>query len=114
MARVGGIFRLDVSTLGGPDVLGGGGDVDLDHQLRMILAPTVTKRPIPGHEVAPHAAAKAFSDIDHLIAHLRSGADAFVTLDVSTILNRGSALADLGIVVCRPSEALTHLAGSAK
>lgn len=103
---VGGVFRLDVSTLGGPDVLAGDEDVALDWRLRAVLAPSKAAGPIPGAEEAPGVAAKVFSDIDHLIAHVRSGADAFVTMDVATILRRRERLADLGIDVCTPSEAL--------
>jgi hypothetical protein len=36
-------------------------------------------------------------------------ADAFVTLDKSTILNRRSGLAAAGIVVCLPTEAIGTL-----
>jgi len=103
---VGGVFRLDVSVLGGPDVLASDVEVALDASLRALLAPTKTARPIPGHEEAPGVAAKVFSDIDHLIAHARSSADAFVTLDEATILSRRVGLAHQGIEVCRPSDAL--------
>jgi hypothetical protein len=106
---VGGVFRLDVSVLGGPDVLASDAEVALDERLRAVLAPTKSARAIQGHEEAPSLASKAFSDIDHLIAHVRSGADAFVTLDMATILCRRERLADDGIRVCTPSEALALL-----
>ena len=107
--RVGGLFRLDVSVLDGPDVLGSDAETELDERLRAILAPTKTQGPIPGYEVAPGVAAKLFSDIDHLIAHRMSEADFFVTLDESTILSRRVALQGEGIAVCRPTEVLDLL-----
>ncbi len=106
---VGGVFRLDVSVLGGPDVLAGNADVSLNERLKALLAPTTSARHIAGYEEAPGVAAKVFSDIDHLIAHVKSGADAFVTLDLSTILGRRVRLAEAGIRVCTPTEALALL-----
>jgi hypothetical protein len=108
--RVGGVFRLDVSVLNGPDVLGGESDVQLDQQLRQILRPSLAHPgEIPGYEDDPRAAAKLFSDIDHLIAHFPSGAQWFVTLDAKTILKRHDALKGIGIEVRRPSSALAEL-----
>jgi hypothetical protein len=107
--RIGGVFRLDVSVLDGPDVLGSNAETRLDERLRAILAPAKTQGPIPGYEVAPGVAAKWFADIDHLIAHRMSEADFFVTLDESTILSRRVALQGEGIVVCRPTEVLVWL-----
>lgn len=72
MARVGGIFRFDASVWDGPDVLAGDDDVELDRRLRGILVPSLKLADVPGHDEAPGGAAKAFSDIDHLIAHRRS------------------------------------------
>lgn len=50
--------------------------------------------------------AKRTSDADHLIAHSRSRADAFVTLDDSTILVHRDALGLRNVAVCWPSEAV--------
>jgi hypothetical protein len=112
LPRAPGVFRLDVSLLGGGDVLGGDGDVEFDQELRSVLLPTLAVDAIPSHEEAPNRAAKVFSDIDHLTAHRLSGADAFVTLDASTILNRREVLRRLGMVVCKPREALPRCLGS--
>ena len=71
--------------------------------------PEVSSRDIPGSEQFPGAAAKVFSDVDHLIAHLESGANVFVTLDKSTILKRRAGLAAEGIVACLPTEAINTL-----
>jgi hypothetical protein len=109
LPRAPGGFRLDVSELQGGDVLGGQEDVDLDQQLRSILRPSLSALALSSHEEAPGAATKLLSDIDHLMAHRRSGADAFVTTDVKTILNRAEALVGVGIIVCRPTRAITFL-----
>ena len=107
IARAPGVFRLDVSILNGPDVLASDEEVHLDAQLEAIL---------PGGRGRmeravgdPRGAAKATSDRDHLIAHWRSGAYWFATLDVDTILRFRSKLAELGIVVVRPSEVFAAL-----
>ena len=109
LRRAPGVFRLDVSALDAGDVIGGDEDEELDQRLRDILMPSLGARPVPPYEEAPGAAAKRFSDLDHLIAHWRSGADAFVTLDTNTILNRTEALERLGIRACKPSQALPFL-----
>jgi hypothetical protein len=108
LRRAPGIFRLDVSQLGA-DMLGSQQDVDLDRQLRSILRPSLAARTLPSHEEEPGATAKFLSDIDHLVAHRRSGADAFVTIDDKTLLKRTKALLELGIVVCKPTRALASL-----
>lgn len=107
--RVGGILRLDASVFDGPDVLAGPADVELDRRLRDLLRPSPGERDVPSYEDEPNAAAKAFSDIDHLVAHVRSGATRFVTLDVATILKRREGLEVLGIVACLPSDAIRAL-----
>lgn len=104
--RVGGMARFDVSDYNGMDTFASDGDVVLDQQLRSILRPSLAGQSIPAYEDEPGAAAHLFSDIDHLMAHVRSGALMFVTLDTNTILVRRGALAALGIVVGLPSEAL--------
>jgi hypothetical protein len=55
---------------------------------------------------------RAYSDIDHLLAHALSGADMFVTVDEGTILNRKQELWGLGLKVLRPAEALRNIADS--
>jgi hypothetical protein len=109
--RVGGIARFDVSVYDGPDVYASDEEVELDRQLRANLLPSRAGQSTPAHEDEPGAAARRFSDIDHLIAHARSGALMFVTLDDKTILRRRDALAALGIVVGLPSDALAAVPG---
>jgi hypothetical protein len=95
--RASGAFRLDVSSLGGNDALIGSKEASLDRDL---LASLRAK----GNPIA-----KAYSDIDHLLAHQMSGADAFVTEDEKTILKRRDVLATLNVVVLTPAEALAKV-----
>jgi hypothetical protein len=99
-----GVFRLNVSAINGRDVLGNEADMELDQKLRRILLPSRAATSMLSHEEEPETTMKLFSDIDHLMAHWRSRADAFLTLDASTILKRNEMLRDLGIVACKPSE----------
>ena len=91
-----GIFRFDVSVLGGPDVLGGDEHAKLDQELLRVL----------GDAGSQKGEAKRSSDRDHLIAAFRSGADGLVTLDNDTLLMHRPKLAALGVTVLWPSEAL--------
>jgi len=95
--RSSGAFRLGVSVLDGNDILIDSDEATLNDQLIAILG-------VRGQSVA-----KAYSDIDHLLAHSRSKADAFITVDESTILNRRHALALLGITVLSPAEAVSRV-----
>jgi hypothetical protein len=97
--RASGAFRLDVSELGGNDVI-----VDKEALLSRELVTILKARGSP--------TARAYSDIDHLLAHHMSGADAFVTVDQSTILNHKNALAAHGITVLTPAEAVSCAAPS--
>jgi len=94
--RASGAFRLDVSSLDGNDLLADGDVVQLDKALIDLLG------------VRGEPPAKAYSDIDHLIAHYMSGADAFITVDSKTILRHRERLAELGIVVLTPAEAVAR------
>jgi hypothetical protein len=94
--RASGAVRLDVGSLDGND-LQADGDVDhLDKALIDILG------------VRGNPLARAYSDIDHLIAHRMSGADAFITVDADTILCHHEALAELGILVLTPAVAVAR------
>jgi hypothetical protein len=86
----GNIFRLDYSELDGIDTVGSVSDF-LDSQLRGIVG-------VRGKE---H---RRYGDIDQLIGHRNSGADAFVTLDGRTINNHKPQLLELGICVVTPHE----------
>jgi hypothetical protein len=94
--RASGAFRLDVSALDGNDLLADDELAKLELALASIL---------PIKNGAP---ARVYSDIDHLIAHYMSGADAFITVDERTILRHREALAELGITVLTPAEAVAR------
>ena len=94
--RASGTFRLDVSSLDGNDLLADDDTLRLDRALRDLLG------------VRGTSPAKAYSDIDHLIAHHRSGADTFITVDSKTILRHHETLAELGIVVLTPAAAVAR------
>lgn len=90
----GGAFRLDVSCLGNNDMVVSDEQSALERHLVEILGTRGTPT------------AKAYSDIDHLLAHHMSGADAFITVDQSTILKHLDALAAHGITVLTAAEAV--------
>lgn len=96
---VGGVFRLDVSLLGSNDMLCDKRTETLNDKLIELLG-------IQGKAANP---SRAYSDIDHLLAHALSGADMFVTVDEDTILNRQKELWGLGLKVLRPAEALRRV-----
>lgn len=96
-----GVFRLDVSVLGGPDVLGGDEHAKLDEELLCVLGDTGSQK----------GEAKRSSDRDHLIASVRSGANGLVTVDNDTLLVHRPKLAALGVTVLWPSEALALARG---
>jgi hypothetical protein len=102
--RASGLFILGVSVIGGPDVIASDEDASLYSAVQAILDPHFDGAQLgdqPAWELA-----KRTSDADHLVAHNLSGADAFVTMDESTILVHGAALAQLGINVLWPTEAV--------
>ena len=102
--RASGLFIIGVSVIDGPDVISSDEDAELYDAIR-----TIVETGFDGAALADEHAwrlAKRTSDADHLIAHSRSGADAFVTLDDSTILIHRDALGQLNVAVCWPSEAV--------
>ena len=100
--RAAGVARYDVATYDGPDTLASDEEAKLDNALRRMLIDDEAL----GRAIAdPTQGAKRFSDIDHLLAHWRSGAAAFVTIDTKLDNTRRAALAELGITVMRPTEA---------
>ena len=100
---VGGLFIIGVSRLGGPDVIASENDGDFALAVRNVLDPTFDGSKL--HDASHTKLAKRTSDTDHLIAHHRSAAHAFVTLDECTILVHRDALAQLCVKVCWPTEA---------
>lgn len=96
-------FRLDVSALDGPDVIASDEDVArIDRLEAVIFEAGVVKAGGVG------ALAKA-ADLDILEAHLRSGADYFVTRDGHFIASRDTLRHEFGITVLTPAEALVQI-----
>ena len=100
--RAGGAFRLDVSPLGGDDLVCDEEIAQLSDRLEALLPQPKVKRARPD-------VAHRYSDIDHLLAHHLSKADAFVTIDRDTILDFREELETLGLTVCTPAEAVRML-----
>lgn len=97
-----GVFILDHSTLGGPDVLAG---PDLPGALQQILFPTAN--PLTENQRY---------DVEHLRLHVRTGGDVFVTRNPNDFITRGrqEMLRSFGIWVLAPPELvglLTELYG---
>lgn len=95
--RLGGPFRLSVGHLDSDDALASAQQSDLEASLKAIL-PRIAR--------ADRNPDKAYSDIDHLLAHRDSGNDAFVTVDRKTILRFQEDLRKLGIAALAPQEAV--------
>ena len=57
-------------------------------------------------KVSANDPSRANSDLDHLFAHQKSGADAFVTTDRKTILRHANQLLELGVRVLPPQDTL--------
>lgn len=93
---VGGIFRVGVSLFDSNDMLCGEGMSTLNDKLVELLPPK-------GADSNP---SRAYSDIDHLLAHAFSRADIFVTVDERSILNKQEELLELGIRVLTPEMVL--------
>lgn len=74
---------------------------------RCVFRSTTSARRLAGYEEATGVAAKVFSDIDHLTAHVKSRPDAFVTFDEGTILPRRERLAAQGHPRLHAAEALS-------
>jgi hypothetical protein len=92
--RASGGIRLGVSSLDGNDLLATPEQAEVNQWLTELLGVRGT-RP-----------SKAYSDIDHLLAHLMAGAAAFVTVDSKTILRHREQLRTRGVTVVTPAEAL--------
>ena len=102
--RAPGLFVIGVSVLDGPDVIASDQDAAMYERIRSILDPDFNGNLLSDDPSS--RLAKRTSDADHLIAHWRSGATAFATLDSSTILVRRGALQQHRLSVCWPSEAV--------
>lgn len=107
---VGGVLRWDVSVWDGLDVWAGDDDGELADRVQAIVAPGALRpAAVSSDESKPGKAAKVFSDIDHLVAHAKSAAAWFATIDTKTILCHRAALAEIDVHVALPSEILARL-----
>ena len=88
------LFTLDVSVLGGPDVLAG---PDMNAELRRVLFPTAN--PLTENQKR---------DVEHLFHHVRTGGDLFVTLNTNDFIAHGrqDILCLVGIWVVTPPQAV--------
>jgi hypothetical protein len=103
--QVPGPFRLDLSTLGGPDVLASDEFAQADEKIKSILRPS--------YKFGDAFPSRKVNDVHHLTAHLMAGLDAFVTRDEDDMIKRRQALRnDVGITVVTPAEAVALAMGS--
>ncbi|MEV0800568.1 hypothetical protein AB0I34_22950 [Kribbella sp. NPDC050281] len=104
IGAVPGPFRLDLSPLGGQDVLGDAATADADEKIKAILLP----EPLAKGQVA---AGRRMHDVHHLTAHLMAGNDAFVTNDKNMLKNREALRDEVSIQVLDPVEAVVLASG---
>jgi hypothetical protein len=90
------VFVLGASSLGGDNVLAG--ELLDPAFLARLMFPT-TSALLPNHQ----------HDIDHLRQHVRTGGDAFVTLDGDFLDERRRSLQQIGIWTFRPEQLVAHL-----
>jgi hypothetical protein len=101
VGRVTNVFRLGMSPLGGPDVLAGDEDVARIEALQEAVFPRGLER-ASGIDLA------RVSDVDILDAHLRSGAEYFVTSD-EHFLKARPRLEPLGVAILTPEELVARM-----
>jgi hypothetical protein len=99
IGEVPGLFRLDTSPLGGPDVLASEDSGKADDDIRAILVPTL-------HAMEPVRAERRILDVHHLSAHKLAGNDAFITDDGGILKNRDKLHYQVGIRVLDPAQAV--------
>jgi hypothetical protein len=98
IAPIGTGFRLDVSRLDSPDYLVSSEDVALSSRLMNLLFPNASSE-------SPKQQNRT-ADVDHLLGHLTSGNDYFVTQDRG-ILERTQGLLKEKIAVVQIAEAVS-------
>jgi hypothetical protein len=92
----GSLFRIGFSRIGSGDAIASDNDVIESHALMDLLFPNAD----PTNEKHHNRCV----DVDHLIAHKKSGADIFVTTD-GAMLNRATQLLNgHGITVMSPKD----------
>jgi hypothetical protein len=97
--------RLDLSKLGGPDMLVNVEIFQADEKIKSILRPS--------YRAGDAFPRRKINDIHHLTAHLMAGHDAFVTQDEDDMIKRRQVLRnDVGITVVTPAEAVVLAMGN--
>lgn len=94
-------FRLDVSPLNSDDMLVDHDWIELERRLRRAIFPGI---PEQGKRERSRK-----SDLDHLLGHLHSGNDTFVTRDTDFLQAKGVLAEEFGILVKSPDEVLRTL-----
>jgi hypothetical protein len=90
---------LDISYLGGPDVLTDDDTPAVDEAIAKIVLPKEMK--------PADAPTKRLQDVHHLSTHHLAKCDAFVTLDDDDMIRKGAELkSKVGIVIVTPSDAV--------
>ncbi|WP_405056825.1 hypothetical protein OG474_29295 [Kribbella sp. NBC_01505] len=103
IGEVPGPFRLNLSPLGGRDVLVVRAMGDIDEKIKRIL---LAKGLATGHKDP----GRRIHDVHHLSAHWMAGHDAFVTDDQCVLKNREALRLQVGIQVVDPEEAVRVVA----
>lgn len=100
---IGTAFRLDISPLDSGDMLVNNDWIDLEGRLRSVI--------FPGTPEQGRKEGSRKSDLDHLLGHLHSGNDVFVTRDTHILRARNVLADEFRIIVMPPDEALRVLTG---
>jgi hypothetical protein len=95
-------FRLDASTIGGPDRLVGGRHEARLEEIERILYPG-------GRPTTERRGRAAAFDIDVVNAHAESGNDHLVTTDGNVLHHRDELHERVGVSILTPEEALGRL-----
>lgn len=98
---VGTVVRLDVTKLGGGDVLGGVDTQELEKELVSII--------FPGLNEKDARYSNKINDIDHLIGHKINKRDIFITDDAQIIKKAETLKSSLEITVMSPQKALEYI-----
>ncbi len=98
---IGTAFRLDISSPDSGDMLVNNDWIDLEGRLRSVI--------FPGTPEQGRKERSRKSDLDHLLGHLHSGNDTFVTRDTDFLQAKGMLAEEFGILVKSPDEVLRTL-----
>jgi hypothetical protein len=106
IGRVPGPFRLDYSTLDGPDVLVNDDQLAVATEIEEILLPPELRpgRVQDGDSLFMDKWQRRINDSQHLTAHFMAGHDAFVTSDDGILKKRDYLRVRASVVVLTPPE----------